>query len=128
MIRGALYTLLTGTSAVSAIVGTRIYPVVLPQKPTLPAITMQRIPGSRVRSTRGPSGLAQSRYQVDCWAATQTAAEELAGVVRAATDGYRGTVSEVRIGGISVSGDRDFYEPDAKYNRVSFDLIIWHEE
>lgn len=128
MIEAALYSLLTTTAEISAIVGTRVYPVKLPQKPTAPAITYQRIYSARVRSTSGPSGLTRTRIQIDYWATTWEGAKALADTVREAIDGHRCTTAGTRIGSIEVEADRDFYEPDALFYRVSQDLTIWHEE
>ena len=55
-VEGAIVSRLKADSAVSAIVGSRVYRLKLPQQPTLPAIRLQRV--SRVEyevSLRGRS-------------------------------------------------------------------------
>jgi hypothetical protein len=128
MIEKGLHTFLTGTAAISALVSARVYPVWLPQSPTLPCLTYQRISGSRVRSLTGPSSLAHPRIQIDCWAATYDGAKTLAEAVRVALDGYSGLMGTVEVFGVIVHGDRDLYDPEVKISRVSMDITIWHIE
>src|SRR3990167_8769767 len=73
-----LISALEGDAAVQTHAGTRIYPLVLPQKPTLPAITFQRVSNVRVNSFDAGGGIDNPLLQVDSWAATRKAARELA--------------------------------------------------
>jgi hypothetical protein len=68
-VEGAIVSRLKADSAVSAIVGSRVYRLKLPQQPTLPAIRVQRV--SRVEyegHLRGRSGRFRSRIQIDAFA------------------------------------------------------------
>lgn len=124
----ALFTRLSTHAGVAALVATRIYPILMPQNTTLPAITKQRISGPRVQSLVGSSGLAYPRYQVDAWASTYDGAKAVADQVRAALDGFRGYVGTVRIGGIRLIGDQELYEEETRTHRVSQDFSVWHDE
>jgi len=130
----AIYTILKDTSAVSSLVGARIYPLKAPPKVTKPFVTYQRISGDRWRSFDGPTGTAQPRIQVDCYATTYAAAKALADAIRQNLDGYAGTVTTtsgaVRIGGISLMTDRDLFEDDIDpvLYRVSMDFMVTHGE
>ena len=64
-IEPALRAYVLADPAVSALIGTRWYPVVLPQSTAFPAVTYQRITTTRVGSHHGPSGLAAARFQID---------------------------------------------------------------
>ena len=64
-LRGAL----TGNGAVAALVGTRVYPVVLPQNPTLPAIVYQELRTGTVVASDGDTGLREGRWQLSLWGA-----------------------------------------------------------
>lgn len=76
---------------IAALVGTRIYPLRLPQKPTLPAIVLQRISGVRFGAhLRGPAAIGRPRFQVDSWAQTYDAATSLGTLVRRRLEGYTG--------------------------------------
>lgn len=56
-------------SAVTALVGTRVYQLKLPQKGTLPAVRVQLISEPTSYHLRGGSGMYRSRVQVDAYAA-----------------------------------------------------------
>lgn len=114
-----IYTVLSGSSAVSAVVSARIYPLVLPQDVTLPAITYVRISGGQVNSMGGYSGLENPRMQIDVWGATYTAAKTLAALVHAAMSAAT-TFSALLI------SDMDLYEDDTKIYRVSMDFSVWN--
>ena len=118
-------------SEYTGLVGKRVYPSKLPQKPTLPAITYQKISGPHVHSHGGISGLTRPRYQFTCWAEKYSDAKAIAEVLRLALDGYKGTMGGS--GGVDVSailseGDGDIYDPETQLNGVWHDFFIWHAE
>ena len=69
MIEAAVRTVLLENPAVAALVGNRIYGRVMPQRPTLPAITITKIDKtSNITLGRDAVGPNTLRIQVDCWA------------------------------------------------------------
>lgn len=122
-----LVTVLEASAAVNTHFGatpaTRITPGLLPQNPTLPAMTYHRIAGAPVSSMDGLDAMDNGLYQLDVWASTQKAAREAADAVRDAIDASADLGSTL----LSVSTD---YEPDTKpaLYRVSMDLSLWHLE
>ena len=81
---------LKNTAAVSALVGTRIYPLRLPQTVTFPAVVYQRVSTVYIH-THGAAGvMPQARMQITCWADTIEGARALGVVVRQALDGVHG--------------------------------------
>ena len=80
----ALYSHYTSHPGLSALVGTRVYPLRVPQNPTLPAVTYQRSGGSN-EDTHDQSTAHSPRIQFTCWAATYIEAEALALQVEAAS-------------------------------------------
>ena len=124
----AVRAILAADGTVSGLVSSRIYPMKLPQGPTMPAITYSRVSGPRVETITGPSGLAHPRVQVDSWASTYAGVKALATAVRKALDGYRGTIASVRVGGIIMDGELDLYEPGVEEYRVTQDYVVWHDE
>ena len=75
MIESTVYSTLSGASAVSSLVGSRIYPLVRPQGDALPAIVYQRISTVPVNSLDGDSGLDEVRIQIACVAPTYAQAK-----------------------------------------------------
>lgn len=111
-IEEGLYTKLSGTTAVSDIVAARIYPLLVPQGGTLPAIVYQRISGEHEHSHDGISGLATARFQITSIAATYTAAKALAEQVRIALDCKTGTWGTTDVQSSFLTNDTDAaYEP-----------------
>lgn len=84
----AVRTRLVADPAVYALVGTRIYPDLLPQAPTLPALVYLRasaLPDGLTQDNRvGPE---QPRIQIDAWATSRSQTDALYAAVKAALHG-----------------------------------------
>lgn len=121
-IESSLYARLTAHAGVSALVGTRIYPLLMPQTPVLPAITYQRISAEHIASIGGHSGLENPRIQIDIWALSYNTSKALAAQVRAAlTESMDGFAALLLT-------DLDDYEPETRIYRCSLDFSLWAEE
>jgi len=124
-----IYYILKSDTDVAALVGTRIYPMKLPQRWTLPAITYQKISGDRAPSYAGASGRTRPRFQVDCWDDNYLDVKDLADKVRKCLDGHKGDINtESNVGGIHLEGDRDIWEDNIDVFRVTMDFVIPHFE
>lgn len=95
-INESLYTILTGNAALAALVGTRVYPVKLPQKVVYPAIVFTKLGGPRAHSQDGSSGFVQGLFAFDCWADTNAVASAVEKALKDTLDGYR----DVHTGGL----------------------------
>lgn len=112
---------LAADTAVAAIVSTRIYPLQLPQSPTYPAITYQRISNT---GTNGNTALRESRWQISCWAQTYLGALALSAAVKALLEEYTNTVSTPGIKMALVVNELDDYDDTVKVYRVIIDVIF----
>ena len=101
-----LFALLTGShlspagSALTVIVGTRIYWDVLPEGVTYPAVRLQRISTNRdeFRSIdTGVADYAQSRFQIDAWALSRLAAINLSQAVFATIEAAHASFVDLRV-------------------------------
>lgn len=127
-IEEALYSYLSTYAGLTASVGTRIYPNVIPSDASLPAVAYQRISTARVRSHEGPSNLSHTRIQFTCVADSYSAVKSVADQIRAALDGYRGTMSTLRVDGVSIENEiADYVETSDLYIQ-RLDALIWHYE
>lgn len=132
-IESAIYTKLAADPVVSSLVSTRIFPNVIPQGESMPAIAYQMISGAREHTTDGPEGLCQARFQVTCWAGTYSEAKQLSEAVRKELDGYRGTVSSVVIDSILLENELDAprlvggVDVLKRFGKI-LDFVIWFEE
>lgn len=107
-IQEALVAHLGESAAVSAVVGNRLYPKILPQSPVFPAIVIDLLSADRAHSQDGSSGFATAVFQFSCLATTAGAAKELADKVAIALTGYRGSMAS----GVNVEGVFDEDESD----------------
>lgn len=90
-IGNAISKKLLATVAITDVCSTRITPDVLPKNQTLPAITYSIVSNIPEHHLGGRSELAQARVQLDVYAGTRDAANELGELVRLAIDGQTGT-------------------------------------
>lgn len=133
-IETALDRLLSTTATVTALAGTRIYPNVLPQGSTLPALVYSKVSGARIQHLQGPAGRARSRVTIVCWGTTYAAAKGLADVVRRALDGYQGIISsggspvETMQTTILIANEIDDFDDSTKFFRDILDFIVNHAE
>lgn len=128
-IEEALYAKLTSAANLTELVSNRVYPVKLPQNPTLPAITYQRVSTSRYHThDTGFSGLARPRFQFDCYASSYLGAKNLLEALRATLEGFSGYVGTTRIQGALSQNETDFYEDVSGLYRRSIDFMIHHQE
>jgi hypothetical protein len=110
-----VYTLLSGTAAVTALVGTRIYPTKAQQAALLPQLVYRRVSTSRVYSLAGESGVEMCRIQVDCQDDDFAGARALAAAV---LDAFNGATSFAS----TPDGDVSGYESDPEIYTVSLDF------
>lgn len=100
-VSGIIYSLLVADTAVTAICSTRIYPLTIPQKATLPAVRIATIAVQPYDSKSGASTLDAIRVQVDTYAASMRVCQQLDEAIRLAIDRHRGSVT--------VTGDGDYF-------------------
>ena len=124
----AIYSRLTNDSDVAALVSTRVYPLILPQNPTLPAVTYQTVAGTRETAMGSNPGVAAPVVQFDTWARTYKESRDLALKVKAAIERWRGTEQGVEILDAFIQREEDMYESDTDMWRSSWDYLIWHRE
>ncbi len=130
-IEEALYSYLSGHAGLTNLVGTRIYPLVMPQNISLPAATFSKVSGPRVHAMQKDAGMAYPRFQVSCWGITYKSTKEVAAQVRAALQDFKGTMGGaggVVVGGVFIQDENDLYEPGTHVYHVALDFIIWHDE
>lgn len=88
----ALYAYLTADDTVEGLIGTRLYPEMLPEGVQLPAMAYQRISRDGIIAHDGPTGLASVRIQLTMQAASYLTLRTLADRVRVLLDGERQTM------------------------------------
>jgi hypothetical protein len=130
---GDLVAFLLGNNDIASIVGTRIFPLRVPEGETFPCIVFQQISGPRVYSLSGPNACNYPRIQLKCWGLTYTDAKGLADTVDNLLDGFRGTMVNTQIQAILNAGVVDGEESPENANdvarySVALDYIIWYQK
>ncbi len=121
---------------VSALVGSRVYQLKLPQKPTLPAVRVQLIDEPVTYHLRGGYTLTRARVQTDAFASEASGGDPyrsalaVAEAIDTALSGQRftsqGSPPERQITGAFREDRRVMYEADElREVRVLQDYIVW---
>lgn len=126
MIGKSIKAALTGSTAVSAIISTRCYPIVLPQNPTLPAVVYQVI--SRVDEADSTEKLLRWRVQIGCHAKTYDAAHDLASKAISALEAYNNKGAPFGAFAAINENLSDDYDSDLNEYRVLFDALVYSKE
>lgn len=87
MIETLIYNTLLASTAITRIVGTRIYALEVPEDTTLPALSY-RIVSAVSSPTFATSGMTRYRVQINCWALSYAQAVALRDAVISSLDGY----------------------------------------
>lgn len=125
--------------AIAALVGTRLYPIKLPQGATYPAMTLQEIDNVPTWNLNSRSSLDTSRFQFDIWTREGVASafancEALARLLRArlenktivVADDTGSSPAEARRVAFRYDSGRQLFEPDVNggYYRHSADYFV----
>lgn len=82
-----LYGILSAAAGVTALVGTRIYPDLIPEEKATPYIGYERVSTEPAATLEGTILAEKIGITIACWADTRIAAEQLADAVRTAMIG-----------------------------------------
>lgn len=131
----ALRTKLLSYSTVTSIIGQRMYPDVLEQDATLPAVIFYVTSTDREHSVTGVTKTAHARVTLDCYAKSRATASQISKAIReTGIDQFTGTINGYSFQGVEfTSGDTYEQEPPIDGNQahrylVSFDLLVHYSE
>ena len=129
----AIYSQLSGTSDLTALVSTRIYPGVAPQAASLPYVIFFQVTNPGHHAMQADPNINGPRWQVSAWATTYSSVKAIAKQVKASLKDYTGTMG----GSSGVTVQRVFYENEIDLtdvdpvtkdpiHHVAQDYIVWH--
>jgi hypothetical protein len=123
MIENKIFLHLSTTTSVTAIAGGRIYAVILPQKPTYPAVTYQRVAGTReCDMTNGSVNLEHPIIQMNSFSETFDEAANLSSAITYAME------HATAFKALALNSPIDTYEDEInKFRRIQ-DFSIWNRE
>lgn len=113
-----LLRLLLDDAALAALVGEKVFALVIPQGTKLPCVSFQRVSGNPQNCLHGHSGLEDIDLTIDVWARSYAEAKAVAKAVRATMPPQGDPICSRLI------SDHDLYDPDTKYFRVSMDYAV----
>ena len=124
----SLYARLSTYAPLMALVSTRIYPMSLPQTPTLPAVTYYRVnaPTEHMLGETA-SSIERAGYRIQCWGISWASAVAVAEQVIAALDAFAGNLGGAT--GVRCWGTRtnslDLDDPETSWKRRILDFELW---
>jgi len=92
-----LFQRLTSQTAVSSLVGQRVFPLIAPTGTPLPLVVFQRTSVDRPRSLTGNVGNPVVTLQLTTYGTSYTSVKQIARAVRLAIDNWTGTTASVTI-------------------------------
>lgn len=125
----AIYSRLTAYAGLTALVSTRISPLMLPEKTAFPAVSFFLVSRSKFPGMGSDGALTRARIQVDCWGASYKSAKDVATQVRGALNRYRGTSGGVTVQEIMIESEGpDLFEDETGIYHVPMDFMMFFEE
>lgn len=105
-----LRSALVANSAVAALVGSRIYPIIAPATAVLPFITWRRSGIQREQTLSGPMGTPTVTVELNMYGTTYEEARDMADKVRRVLDGYGGTADNTTVNHAALTNESDGFE------------------
>jgi len=113
-----VYTTLHSYSGVSNLVSARIYPSIVNQDPTYPAISHSQVSEANITALSGASDCVNPTWQIDAWDTTYSGAKALMAQIRSAMD------SATLFKSVLVN-EIDLFEPDLTIYHIMAEFSIW---
>ncbi len=98
---------MVGTTAVTSLVSSRIYPVLAPASAALPFVTWRRSGIEREQTLGGPMGMPRVSVEYSIYGTTYEEARQVADAMRRVLDGYGGTSDNTEVKQASLEDESD---------------------
>lgn len=119
-----IYKLLSEESAITAIVGDRISPILLDEDSNFPAILYTCISHVNFKTINGNTNLMRGKYQIDCFAESDSQAMQLAELVQEALDSQKMVFEDTDVQFMTVDSVINFYDAETQIHRYILDLTV----
>jgi len=127
-IETALRSHLLGLPGMEGLVGSRNYPVVLPQDVTYPALVYRLVSDVTDPLLTGRSNIRRARIEVGCWSTDFDQAKAIIKIIRDAVDGECGMWSGLEVYEVRVENEFDDYGEEVRAYVRQLDLFILYIE
>lgn len=121
-----LKTLLLADAGVSALLGSRLYSVVLPRSYQFPASVYHVYGTSLTYTFAGPDNVAETLVQYDVYGVDATSTRNVADAIRGVLDSYTGTLANgMNVQAVYLQQDLDMpHVPDAAAKGVTYHIVL----
>jgi len=125
----SLYAYLVGTSAITALIGTRIYPVdEVPQNEPLPYIVYEVVSNIPYHLMSADADVYSPRYAIHIFANTNLEIDNIEAAIKTALQDYRGTMNGTTVQRIMYENAfNGAYQSELKIRHRIIDFNIHHE-
>jgi Protein of unknown function (DUF3168) len=129
-IEEGIYALLRADADVTAVVGERIYPVILPQNGPLPAATYRRAGRAPRDRTLDDEGFTSVVLELTTWHGDYATAKRAGDVMAHVLDGYSGPLDDHTACDIMLYTDEDVYDAQLLVFGLqqSYTITVEHQE
>lgn len=126
-----LRTLITGTTAVTGLVSTRVYYNKTPQSGARPFVWYRITNDNEPLTMDGVGGMHESYIDIECVGATEASAQAVADAVKGRLHGYAGTMGNVSCKGAFLEDKDDDYVPlstsgEDGLHVIAYSLNLWY--
>jgi hypothetical protein len=130
-LQSSLYAFLISDVGVSALVGTRVYPLVIPEQvydeaTKRPCLVYSMRGLDQTQTFCETIELQRADIGIDCYAKTYEASIALATAVKTALTDYVGTMGDVEISKLNLNNQFDLLDLEPGLFRVALSFFVWH--
>ena len=125
----ALYSYLSKNESVKSSIGDKLYPILLPQDCTLPAIVYAPVVANYSSAHLGDTGFVKQTVQITCHANTYKEARKLSRLIKKLLQDYRGDMSGLFIEAVFIKTDFDLdgnsslkFDVDEYMSSIEFEI------
>ena len=115
-------------TALTKLIGARIFPIHIPQNSELPAIAYNMISKPRTYSQSGDSHLVKPRIQFSCFGHRYHDVRDVADQIVIALSGFKGNMDGATIQSAFIENEVDLYESDTKIYHIPVDVIFQYND
>ena len=126
-IEQAIRAHLATNTSVASLVGSRIYPLRLPEGYALPALVYQVVASTEDAAHDAPAGIVSVRLQLDAWGSRYGDVKAVRAAVRQALLGHCGAMGGLAYVAVpAVELELDLFEEETGLYRASMEYRVWY--
>lgn len=129
MIEEGLYSYLSSQGGIVSLVGTRIFPGMVPIGEYPPAITYQNVSENRQDKYCGVGNTVRSDFIINSFDKSALKSRQIADAVKAALKDFSGMMGSEKVIAVFLATQvRDLADPEPGFFYTSQTFVIWHVE